>query len=302
MGLNYSEVFLTQYSVLKKRVTASLIVRDGIVVQSIGFRKYLPVGRPGIALEYLNTWGIDEIILLDISATKQKRQPDYEMIKNASLKCYVPLTVGGGITEVSHIRELMHCGSDKIALNQAAIHTPELISAAAEIFGNQCVVVSIDGIKTTEGYRVYDYLTGKTLPVTPAEFAQQAERAGAGEILINSIDRDGMYTGYDIELIGSVCEKATVPVIGCGGAKNAADMISLFQSTTVSAACAGNFFHFTEHSVNLTKAAITKKMDVRLETFANYSDNEMDETFRLKKKPDAVLEEMLFLRIEKEVI
>lgn len=287
---------------LKKRITATLVVKDGIVVQSIGFNRYLPVGKPAIAIEFLNIWGIDEIILLDISATAHQRHPDYKMIRNASLKCFVPLTVGGGITDIEHIKELMHCGSDKVALNQAAIHQPQLISAAAEIFGNQCVVVSIDAVKTANGYFVYDYIAKTNLAISPAEMAKQSEGLGAGEILINSVNRDGSYAGYDKDLINSICEQVSVPVIACGGAKNANDMLDILQNTGVSAACAGNFFHFTEHSVNTTKANIAKKTNVRLETFANYSDNRFDEELRLLKKEDCILEEMLFMRIEKEVI
>lgn len=287
---------------LKKRITATLVVKNGIVVQSIGFKRYLPVGKPAIALEFLNSWGIDEIILLDISATAHHQQPDYEMIRNASLKCFVPLTVGGGITDIEHIKELMHCGSDKVALNQAAIYQPQLISTAAEIFGNQCVVVSIDAVKTANGYCVFDYINKTNLSISPAEMAKRSEELGAGEILINSVDRDGSYAGYDKDLINTICENVTVPVIACGGAKNAGDMLDILQNTRVSAACAGNFFHFTEHSVNTAKANIVKKMNVRLETFASYSDNGFDEELRLLKKEDHVLEEMLFMRIEKEVI
>ncbi len=287
---------------LKKRIAATLILKDGIVVQSIGFCKYLPLGKPTIAVEYLNQWGIDEIILLDISATKHKKEPDYSMIKKASLNCYVPMTVGGGITEIRHIRELMHCGADKISLNQAAIYNPKLISEAAHIFGNQCVVISIDAIKINNEYRVYDYVKKKSLSIAPNEMALKAENAGAGEILINSVDRDGSYKGYDIELINSLCDKVSIPVIGCGGAKNANDFIQIFQQTSVSAACAGNFFHFYEHSINITKANIAKSVDVRLETYANYKGNKIDEEFRLVKINDDILEEMLFIRIEKELI
>ena len=172
---------------LKKRIAATLVVKDGIVVQSIGFQKYLPVGKPAIAIEFLNLWGIDEIILLDISATKNHFEPNYQMIKAASAKCYVPLTVGGGISQINHISELMHCGSDKVALNQSAILRPSLILEAAHVFGNQCVVVSIDSIETQNGYRVYDYIKKAALDFTPAEFAVRAEAAGAGEILVNSL-------------------------------------------------------------------------------------------------------------------
>lgn len=287
---------------LKKRITATLVVKDGIVVQSIGFKRYLPIGKPAIAIEYLNSWGIDEIIILDISATAKGRIPDYEMIRNSSFKCYVPLTVGGGISDIKHIKELMQCGSDKISLNHTAIIQSDLIKHAAEIFGNQCVVVSIDAVKTSDGYRVYDYLTQKALSITPAEMAKKSEELGAGEILINSVERDGSYLGYDKLLINSVCNEISIPVIVCGGAKNAKDMIDVLQNTSASAASASNFFHFTEHSVNITKAKIFSKINVRLETHADYRDCAFDENCRLVKKDDKVLEDMLYMRIEKEII
>ncbi|MCE7995982.1 MAG: imidazole glycerol phosphate synthase subunit HisF [Roseivirga sp.] len=287
---------------LKKRIVATVVVRNGIVVQSINFGRYLPVGKPLIALEFLNSWGIDEIILLDISASKEGQQPDYEMVRSASARSYVPLTVGGGISSVAHIRELMHCGADKISFNQMALQKPELISEAADVFGNQCVVVSIDALKTADGYRVYDYLKKETLGKTPAEFAASAEKLGAGEILINSVDRDGSYQGYDLDLIKPVCAAVNVPVIAAGGAKNADDFIEVLSQTEISAASAANFFHFTEHSVNRTKASIAQQLDVRLETHADYKENQFDKDGRLSKKTDQVLEDMLFVRIEKEEI
>jgi cyclase len=198
--------------VLKKRIAATLVVKDGIVVQSIAFNKYLPVGKPAIAIEYLNRWGIDEIILLDISASKNNAEPDYQMIKNAALKCYVPLTIGGGICKIEQIKELMHCGADKISLNQAAILNKQLITDAAHIFGDQCVIVSIDGIKKDNEYYVYDYLNSKPLNLTVLDFVKEAQERGAGEILINSVDRDGSYLGYDLDLINTICEVASVPV------------------------------------------------------------------------------------------
>lgn len=287
---------------LKKRIVANVVVKDGIVVQSINFKKYLPVGKANIALEFLNNWGIDEIILTDISASKKNAEPDFEQIRKATLKCHVPLTIGGGITKIEHIKELMHCGSDKISLNQAAIKNPKLITEAAHVFGDQCIVVSVDALKTDKGYRVYDYVTGKTLDVSPDDFCLKAQEYGAGEILINSVDRDGSYEGFDIELINSVCDKVTVPVICCGGARNANDFIEAMAKTNASAICAANFFHFTEHSVNTTKANILKEAKVRLETHADYNESSFDSDLRLKKKDDKVLEDMLFIKIEKEII
>lgn len=287
---------------LKKRITANLVVKNGIVVQSIGFRKYLPVGKPSIAIEFLNQWGIDEIILTDISASAMGNAPDFDMIKKATKKCFVPLTIGGGIKHVDHIKELMHCGADKIALNQSALYQPKLITEAANKFGNQSVVVSIDCINTADGYRVFDYLQKKNTCHDPCAFARVAEEAGAGEILINSVDRDGSYLGYDLELVDEVCSNVGIPIIACGGAKNASDMILVLTQTKASAASAGNFFHFTEHSVNITKSHIQKYLDVRLETYANYADNNLDDQIRLIKKDDEVLEYMMYVNIEKEII
>lgn len=287
---------------LRKRVAATLVVQNGIVVQSIGFKKYLPVGRPDIAIEFLDRWGIDEIVLLDISATKSNKGPNFELVKKASLMSHVPLSIGGGITNLDQIKKLMHCGADKIVLNQAAIKNPEIIERAAKIFGNQCVVVSIDAVKESVGYKVYDYPSRSSLPFYPADFAKKCESLGAGEILINSVERDGSYQGFDIPLIESICNNVTVPVICSGGAKNANDFVKVFSATKTSAASAANFFHFSEHSVQITKASIKKHIDIRLDTHSNYLDNPVDENYRLMKKSDQKLEDMLFIRIEKEVI
>jgi len=287
---------------LKKRIAATLVVQDGIVVQSYNFRKYLPIGRPPIAIEFLNQWGIDEIILLDISATRNSRGPDFQMIKAGAKKCFVPLTVGGGVSNIDQITELMHCGADKISLNQAIHTNPSFVTDAAKVFGNQCIIASIDVLNTEAGYRVYDYVNQKALNVKPAEFAAQAEALGVGEILLNSVDKDGSYSGFDIELINEVCSALTIPLICQGGAKNAIDFINVLDRTAASAASAANFFHFTEHSVNTTKAIINKEIPIRLETYSDYSENKFDQDLRLQKKPDTELEEMLFKKITKEII
>ncbi|MES2284299.1 MAG: imidazole glycerol phosphate synthase cyclase subunit [Bacteroidota bacterium] len=287
---------------LKKRIVANLVVKDGIVVQSKNFKNYLPIGKPEIAVEFLNQWGIDEIILTDISASFNSTLPDFEMLKKVAKKCFVPLTVGGGINHVNHIKKLMNSGADKISLNQSAINNPKLITEAAKVFGDQCIVISIDAIIENNHFKVFDYINKKALNISPAKFAKEVQDLGAGEILINSVDRDGSYLGFDIELINSICDAVTIPVICCGGAKNANDFIEVLKKTNASAASASNFFHFTEHSVNITKANILKKINVRLETFADYSNNEFDLDFRLNKKSDDILEKMLFIKIEAEII
>jgi cyclase len=287
---------------LKKRIVANLVVKNGLVVQSIGFRKYLPVGKPSIAIEFLNQWGIDEIILTDISASQEGRGPDFKMIREATKKCFVPLTIGGGISNTQQIKELMQCGADKIAINRSVLIKSELISEAAHIFGNQCVVVSIDGIQTPNGYRVYDYINKAATENDPGSLARFAEESGAGEIFIHSVDRDGSYTGYDHAFINEVCSLVSIPVIASGGAKNAAHMQALFNETNASAASAANFFHFSEHSVIITKSQLAKNVDVRLETHSSYSDSLVDDKMRLLKKEDEVLEHFLYTRITKEII
>ena len=287
---------------LKKRIIATLVVKDGIVVQSITFNRFLPVGKPTVAVEFLNQWGVDEIILLDISATRNGRRPDYDMVRKVSTSCRVPLTVGGGISHVDHISKLIHCGADKVALNQEALRRPELLTEAAALFGSQCLVASIDALFTDVGHRVYNYLERKALPTTPAELAREVQKLGAGEILLNSVDRDGSYRGFDLALIDRVCAAVTVPLICCGGAGHAHHFVEAFEKTRVNAAAAANFFHFTEHSVTTTKALINRHMVVRHESYFNYHGARFDGRGRLMKKDDQELEDMLFERMEKEVI
>lgn len=289
---------------LKKRVIACLVVKNGLVVQSIGFKKYLPVGVPSIAVEYLNQWGIDEIIVLDISATGEVRGPDMDMIRTLARKCFVPLTVGGGITDPDQVKDLMRCGADKISINRKAVMDPRFISEVALKYGSQCVVVSIDVVGNAKSsYEVYDYLKGIPLDVDLVTWVKKVEAYGAGEIFLTSVERDGSYRGFDIELINRISEKVNIPVIASGGASHAKHFYELFQNTAASAASAANFFHFSEHSVNIAKRyLVNNQLPVRLETHADYEENELNAEMRLRKKDDQVLEDMRFIRIEKEVI
>lgn len=287
---------------LKKRIAATLVVKEGIVVQSIDFCHYRPVGKPEIAMKFFDDWGIDEIILLDISSTKQGRAPDYSMVRNGASRCHVPLTVGGGITRIEHISELMRCGADKVALNQAALRQPSLLEKAATIFGNQCVVGSIDALRVGDQYCVYDYFKAQVLQISVGEFARQLQEQGAGEILINSVERDGTQSGFDIGLINNVCDAVNLPVICCGGAGNPDHFIDVLENTEASAIAASNFFHFTEHSVTTTKAILDRRMPIRHETNMSYENNNFDKVGRLLKKDEAELEDLIYQKIEKEII
>lgn len=287
---------------LKRRVVATLVVRNGIVVQSIGFRSYLPVGRPQIAVEFLNQWGVDEIVLLDISAAVNGRGPDIEMVRSIAKGCFVPLTVGGGVVTLEQARALISSGADKVSFNQAALYTPELLARAAEVFGTQCVVGALDCISQHGLHHVYDYRRRKIMPIDPGEFAKILVAHGAGEIFINSVDRDGSKKGFDLPLIRHLCQSVNVPIICCGGVGCPEHFAEIFQETTVSAAAAANFFHFTEQSVTTTKAAISSVAAVRFDSAADYVGSTFDEDGRSQKKSDKILEEMRFMRIKREVI
>ncbi|WP_291399328.1 HisA/HisF-related TIM barrel protein [Daejeonella sp.] len=288
---------------LKKRLIAILPLFNGIVVQSINFNRYLPVGKPEVCIDFLNKWGVDEIVAIDITARRKHSTVNFEQIKRVSEYCFVPLTVGGGINEIEDIDRLLQCGADKISINNNLFSNPDLISKAAKKYGDQCVVASIDVTKNENGYYIYSYLSNLVTNIPLDEALRIAIGSGVGELLINAVHRDGTYKGYDIELFNEVCSKVRVPVLACGGAKNAYCMIDLFNKTNVSAACAGNFFHFSEHSVNTSKRLlIDNKIGIRLETHANYCLNSFDSNGRLLKKSDETLEKLLYLKIEKEII
>lgn len=287
---------------LKKRLVACLLIHNGIIVQSIGFSKYLPVGVPKIAVEFLNYWGIDEIVLIDMDASKEQRDPNYKIIKELSSKCRVPLTVGGGINNIEQIKYLMDCGADKISINNIAFDKPELITEAAKIYGNQCVVVSVDAIKMESDFFVYRYINKSISDLNAVMWCQRVEQLGAGEVFLTSVDRDGKYSGFELDLMKDVSDKLKIPVIASGGAGDAQHFVELFKKTSVSAASAANMLHFSEHAVNTLKAGIEKEINIRLDTTASYRDAKFYPRNRIQKKDEKFLEELLYVKIEKEEI
>lgn len=287
---------------LKKRVIACLTILNNIVVQSIGFKKYLPIGKPEIAVEFLNDWGIDEIILIDIGATKYGYKPNLEMIKKVSKFNMVPLTVGGGISNIKDIENLMQCGADKICVNSLLNSNLSKINEVSMIFGRQSIVASID-IKEINGKkRAFNYLNQSILDYNYLEFAKNLEDIGVGEIFINSVDNDGKKQGYDLDLIGSFANAVKIPVIGCGGAGSPRHMLELLKETNVGGAVAGNFFHFYEHSVNITKSIIGKQVKMRDDCSFHYKDLMFNNEGRLLKKSEDDLEKLLFIKHFKEKI
>lgn len=288
---------------LKRRIIAVVVVHEGIAVQSIGFRRYLPIGRPEVAVEFLDRWGVDEIILADISASRAGRGPNYEMVQQVARNCHVPLTVSGGISSTDHIHRLVTCGADKVAINQAFRSTPQLITEAAHLFGSQCIVASIDVALNPDGiHKVYDYIAAELSSEAPREMAERMQELGAGEILLNSVERDGSYRGFDISLISAIVDAVAIPVIAMGGAGSLNHFNEAFSKTRIGALGASNIFHFWEHSVAIVKSAINSEIPIRRDTAFSYMDAVVDGDGRLSKKSDETLQQMLYVQIQQEVI
>lgn len=268
---------------LKKRLVACLLVRDGLIVQSIGFKRHLPIGTPRFPIEFVVKWDVDEIVLLDMSATPERRAPDIAVLEHLSRSCFVPLTVGGGIASLDDVRRIVRAGADKVAINTHAMARPQLVSEIADVFGSQCAVVSIDCHREADGrYQVYTRSGSQPTGLAPDAWARQVEALGAGEIFLNSIDRDGSKLGYDLELIRQVSDSVKIPVVACGGVGTYTHFAPGILEGRASAVAAANIFHFIEHSTIVAKAHLLQSgVDVRLDSDAKYQGREFDEDGRL---------------------
>jgi imidazole glycerol-phosphate synthase subunit HisF len=279
-------------------------MRDGLIVQSIGFNRYLPIGRPKFPIEFVVKWDVDEIVLLDMSATPEGRIPDLEVLSLLSRTCFVPLTVGGGIRTVDDVRSVVRAGADKVCVNSHAVERPQLISEIADVFGSQCVVVSMDCRRERDGsFQVYTHSGKQATGLSAAKWAQQVEALGAGEIFLNSIDRDGSKQGYDVDLIRSVTDVVSIPVIACGGVGSHSHFATGILKGKASAVAAANIFHYIEHSTIVAKAHLLRAgVDVRLDSNAKYEDREFDASGRLMMLHADKLAGIEFKRGVKELI
>ena len=250
---------------LKKRLIPSLLVRDGRIVQSVRFRHTNVIGNVITAVDFFNGWAVDEILILDVSRDHTGREEFLDIVDELSERCFVPLCVGGWITEIADIETLLEHGADKVAVNTHAFRTPGFITDAAKVFGSQCIVVSIDVKRDGDGNPLVWIDRGReNTGVTAVEWARRAEALGAGEILLTSIDNDGMRKGYDLPLMKSVSAAVGVPVIAFGGVGHWSHMAAGVTEAGVDAVSAGNIFHFTEHSTKKAKEYLREHgVDVR---------------------------------------
>lgn len=239
---------------LKKRLIPSLLVADGRIVQSVQFRHTNVIGNVITAVDFFNGWAVDEILILDVSREHTGREAFLDIIDELSERCFVPLCVGGWITTIQAIETLLEHGADKITLNTHAFRNPQFITEAAKVFGSQCIVVSIDVRRDAAAEPIVWIDRGReNTGVTAVEWARQAEALGAGEVLLTSIDNDGMRKGYDVPLMKSVAEAVGIPVIAFGGVGHWSHMVAGVTEGGVDAVSAGNVFHFTEHSTKKAK-------------------------------------------------
>ena len=251
---------------LAKRIIPCLDVRDGMVVKGINFVGIKEVGDPvECAIEY-DKQGADEIVFLDITATHEGRGTMLDVVRRTAKNVFVPLTVGGGIRSADDFRDLLLAGADKVSVNSAAIRNPAMISEAACRFGNQCVVVAIDGKKTAEDkYNVYVNGGRIDTGLDVVQWAIEAEKLGAGEILLTSMDADGTKKGFDIDMLNAVCSVVNIPVIASGGCGELAHFTEMFQKTSADAALAASIFHYGELTVKQVKMELqNNNLPVRL--------------------------------------
>jgi imidazole glycerol-phosphate synthase subunit HisF len=226
------------------RVIPALLIQKGGLVKSVKFKDHKYVGDPINAVRIFNEKEVDEIVLLDISATDENRAPNIPRIREIASEAFMPLAYGGGITTLEEIRELITAGVEKVVLNTAAFENPALVGEGAKYVGSQSVVVSIDVRRNLWGkYKVHIRNGSKSTGLDPADYAKRMEEAGAGELLLNSIDRDGTFSGYDTDLIGLVSSTVGIPVVAIGGASDVKDFLPAIKHGA-SAVSAGSLFVF----------------------------------------------------------
>jgi len=225
---------------LQTRVMPCLLLKNSGLVKTIKFKDPSYVGDPVNAIRIYNEKEVDELIFLDITATTEQKRPNFDVISQIASECFMPVAYGGGIRDIEDARRLFSMGIEKIAINSFAVEQPDFVRKAAEQFGSQAVVVSIDAKKTPKGYEVMTHGGTRPTGLDPATFAKRMEETGAGEILINSIDRDGTLEGYDIELIRSVSSAVGVPVIAVGGAGKVEHFTEAVKQGGASAVAAGS--------------------------------------------------------------
>ena len=243
---------------LKTRIIPCLDVNNGRVVKGINFVDLVDAGDPVEQAMIYDAAGADELCFLDITASHENRSTIVEVVAKTAEKCFMPLTVGGGVRTVEDVRTLLIAGADKVSINTAAIKNPQLINDAASKFGSQCIVVAIDAKRVNKSYKIFTHGGRKETGISAIEWAKNAEAEGAGEILLTSMDRDGTKMGFDLELTRSVSDAVSIPLIASGGVGTLNHLAEGVTKGHASAVLAASIFHFGLYNISEAKAYMEK--------------------------------------------
>ena len=250
---------------LSKRLIACLDVRDGCVVKGVQFESLRNAGDPAALARRYNVEGIDELVILDVTATLESRRALADTIRAVSRELFIPLAVGGGIRSLDDAEAAVEAGADKVSVNTAALLDPPLVTRLAERYGSQAVVVAIDAKRQDDRFAVYSRSGSTAAEREAVEWAREAEARGAGEILLTSIDRDGTRAGFDCALTAAVSSAVSIPVIASGGAGTFDHFLDVFTAGRADAALAASVFHYSEHAVSELKTFLASSgVPVRL--------------------------------------
>ena len=244
---------------LKNRIIPCLDVKNGRVVKGINFVDLKDAGDPVEQAKIYSDGGADEICFLDITASNENRDTIYDVVERTSKKCFVPLTVGGGIKNVDDISKLLNCGADKVSINTAAVQNSEVIVESSRKFGSQCIVVAIDAKKNKDKWEIFTHGGRNKTGIDAIEFAKKMEDCGAGELLVTSMDRDGTQIGYDIELMSNISSKVNIPIIASGGVGNLDHLVDGIKLGNASAVLAASIFHYGTYSIMQAKEYLDLK-------------------------------------------
>ena len=244
---------------LKNRIIPCLDVKNGRVVKGTNFVDLKDAGDPVEQAKIYSDGGADEICFLDITASNENRDTIYDVVERTSKKCFVPLTVGGGVRTVEDINKLLNCGADKVSINTAAVENPKIIEESSKKFGSQCIVVAIDAKKKNDKWEIFTHGGRNNSGINALEFAKKMEKSGAGELLVTSMDRDGTQVGYDNELMSNITALVNIPVIASGGVGNLDHLVDGIKLGNASAVLAASIFHYGKHSVKEAKEYLDSK-------------------------------------------